>query len=50
MNVEALYAYADEGNKNSRKALEKLGFRYVNSFDYEDELEVWYELKKLNAI
>jgi ribosomal-protein-alanine N-acetyltransferase len=50
MNVEALYAYADEGNKNSRKALEKLGFRYVNSFEYEDELEVWYELKNPNAI
>lgn len=50
MKVEALYAYADEGNKNSRKVLEKLGFRYVNSFDYEDEREVWYEYKNPNLI
>ena len=48
MKVEALYAYADEGNENSRKILEKLGLRYVNSFEYEEELEVWYELKNPN--
>lgn len=46
MNVEVLYAYADAGNENSRKILEKLGFRFVNSFEYNEELEVWYELKK----
>lgn len=50
MKVKALYAYADEGNENSRKVLEKLGFRYVNSFDYEDEREVWYEYKNPNKI
>jgi ribosomal-protein-alanine N-acetyltransferase len=48
MKVEALYAYADEGNENSRKILEKLGLRYINSFEYENELEVWYELKNPN--
>ena len=48
MKVEALYAYADEGNENSRKILEKLGLRYVNSFEYEEEMEVWYELKNPN--
>ena len=48
MKVEALYAYADEGNENSRKILEKLGMRYVNSFEYEGELEIWYELKNPN--
>lgn len=45
MKVEALYAYADEGNETSRKVLEKLGFRYINSFEYENEIEVWYELR-----
>ena len=45
MKVEAVYAYADEGNENSRKILEKLGLHYVNSFEYEEEIEVWYELK-----
>lgn len=48
IKTDYLYAYADEGNKNSRKILEKLGFQYVNSFLYEEELEVWYELKNPN--
>ncbi|MBS7233325.1 GNAT family N-acetyltransferase [Flavobacterium psychroterrae] len=48
MKVEALYAYADAGNENSRKILEKLGLHYVNSFEYEGELEVWYEMKNPN--
>jgi ribosomal-protein-alanine N-acetyltransferase len=48
MKVEAVYAYADAGNENSRKILEKLGLQYVNSFEYEEELEVWYELKNPN--
>jgi ribosomal-protein-alanine N-acetyltransferase len=45
MKVNALYAYADAANDNSRRILEKIGLSYVNSFDYEDELQVWYELK-----
>ena len=48
MKVDALYAYADAGNENSRKILEKMGLQYVNSFEYEGELEVWYELKNPN--
>lgn len=48
MKVDALYAYADKGNENSRKILEKLGMHFVNSFEYEGELEVWYELKNSN--
>ena len=46
MKVDAVYAYADEGNENSRNILEKLGLKYINSFEYEGETEVWYELKK----
>lgn len=48
MKVDAIYAYADAGNGNSRRILEKLGLRYVNSFEYEGESEVWYELKNPN--
>jgi ribosomal-protein-alanine N-acetyltransferase len=48
MKVDAIYAYADAGNENSRKILEKLGLLYVNSFEYEEELEVWYQLKNPN--
>lgn len=50
MKVEALYAYADAGNESSRKILEKLGFHFVNSFVFDEELEVWYELKIPNLI
>lgn len=49
MKVDAVYAYADAGNENSRKILEKLGFHYINSFEYQEELEVWYELKRPNS-
>lgn len=45
LKAQALYAYADAGNESSRKILEKLGFHFVNSFTYQEELEVWYELK-----
>jgi ribosomal-protein-alanine N-acetyltransferase len=45
MRIEAVYAYADEDNENSRNVLEKLGLKYINSFEYEGETEVWYELK-----
>jgi ribosomal-protein-alanine N-acetyltransferase len=45
MKVDAVYAYADKGNENSRKILEKLGLKYINSFEYEGETEVWYEFK-----
>lgn len=48
LKADALYAYADAGNENSRRILEKLGLQYINSFEYEEELEVWYELKNPN--
>ena len=48
LKADALYAYADAGNENSRKILEKLGLKYINSFEYEGESEVWYELKNTN--
>ena len=50
LKADALHAYADSGNENSRKILEKLGLQYVNSFEYEGESEVWYELKNPNLL
>ncbi|REG98498.1 GNAT family N-acetyltransferase [Flavobacterium aquicola] len=44
-----IYAYADAGNKDSRNILEKLGMQYVNSFEYEGEEHVWYEMKNPNS-
>jgi ribosomal-protein-alanine N-acetyltransferase len=48
MKVEKLHAYADAGNKGSRNILEKLGMHYVNSFEYDGEEEVWYEMRNPN--
>ncbi|MNG32903.1 hypothetical protein D3C84_1190210 [compost metagenome] len=48
MKADVLYAYADAGNENSRRILEKLGLKYINSFEYQEEIEVWYELKNPN--
>ncbi|MBP4138264.1 GNAT family N-acetyltransferase [Flavobacterium geliluteum] len=50
IKADAIYAYADEGNENSRKILEKIGLQYVNSFAYEEEEEVWYELQNPNLM
>jgi ribosomal-protein-alanine N-acetyltransferase len=50
LKADVLYAYADAGNENSRRILEKLGLQYVNSFEYEGESEVWYELKNQNLV
>ncbi|KQW97477.1 GNAT family N-acetyltransferase [Flavobacterium sp. Root420] len=50
LKADVLYAYADAGNENSRKILEKLGLKYINSFEYEEEIEVWYELKNPNLV
>ncbi|MBF7090042.1 GNAT family N-acetyltransferase [Flavobacterium sp. ALJ2] len=48
MKVEVIYAYADKKNSGSRSILEKLGLTYVNSFMFDGEKEVWYELKNPN--
>ena len=48
LKADAVCAYADAGNDNSRKILEKLGLCYINSFEYEEEFQVWYELKNPN--
>ena len=48
LKVENLYAYADAGNRGSRNILEKLGMHYVNSFEYDGEEEVWYEMQNPN--
>jgi ribosomal-protein-alanine N-acetyltransferase len=45
MKIDTIYAYADEGNISSRKILEKIGMKYVNSFEYDGEEEVWYKIK-----
>jgi len=48
LNLDTINAYADAGNKASRNVLEKAGLQYVNTFEYEGEEEVWYEIKNPN--
>jgi len=48
LNLDAINAYADAVNKASRNVLEKAGLQYVNTFEYEGEEEVWYEMKNPN--
>lgn len=48
LKVTALFAYADSGNTNSHRILEKIGMHYVNSFQLNGEEEVWYEIKNSN--
>ncbi|MFV5691287.1 GNAT family N-acetyltransferase [Flavobacterium sp. LT1R49] len=45
MKIDTIYAYADSGNSGSKNILEKIGMQYVNSFVYDGEDEVWYEMK-----
>lgn len=49
MKIDGIYAYADAENTGSRNVLEKLGMQYVNSFEYDGEKEVWYEIKNPQA-
>lgn len=46
LNTEAIYAITDPQNANSQKVLSKLGFRYIERFDYEGDPTDWFELQK----
>lgn len=48
IKAENLYAYADSGNVNSRRILEKIGLHSVNFFEHEEEEHIWYTMKNPN--
>lgn len=48
LNVESIFAITDPKNLNSKKVLTKLGFDYIELFDYEGDPTDWFELKKAN--
>jgi len=48
LHLPVINAWADFDNLASRKVLEKVGMKYVNSFKYDGAEEVWYELKNPN--
>lgn len=42
-----LYAITDVGNANSRKVLEKVGFKCLETFDYDSVPHFWLEMEKV---
>lgn len=44
MQLDKICAYADAGNENSRKVLEKAGLSYIGTFDDDGVESVWYEI------
>lgn len=44
LKLQEIFAIADEGNLASKKVLEKCGFVYKSSFDYENTPHDWFEL------
>ncbi len=50
LNIDTIFAIADPQNLKSKKVLQKLGFEYQETFDYEGDLTDWFELKKQNRI
>lgn len=48
LNLPAIYAIADMEHKASRNVLEKSGFSFVNTFEYDGDPHAWYTLE--NAV
>ena len=51
LGTDRIYAITDINNLNSQKVLKKLGFRYIETFNYDDvEPVFWFELLKSNFL
>jgi ribosomal-protein-alanine N-acetyltransferase len=48
MKLEKINAFIDADNIASRKVIEKVGLRFIETFDYEGTEETWYEMKNPN--
>lgn len=46
LNTDSIFAIVDPKNENSKKVLNKLGFDFQETFDYEGDPTDWFELKK----
>ncbi len=46
LNTEKIFAITDPKNINSKKVLTKLGFEFMETFDYHGDPTDWFELKK----
>jgi RimJ/RimL family protein N-acetyltransferase len=45
MKLEKINAFIDADNVASRKVIEKVGLKFIETFDYEGTEETWYEMK-----
>jgi ribosomal-protein-alanine N-acetyltransferase len=50
LQINSIYALTDPKNEKSIHVLEKLGFEFIELFDYEGDMCNWFELKKENFI
>lgn len=48
LNVDVLYAITHPENEKSIHVLQKMGFQFIETFDYEGDLTNWFELRKEN--
>jgi len=48
LNTDTIYAITDPRNANSIKVLTKLGFNFIETFDYDGDNTNWFELNKSN--
>jgi [ribosomal protein S5]-alanine N-acetyltransferase len=46
LKIDAIFAMTDPKNENSIKVLTKLGFHFLETFDYEGDPTNWFELKR----
>lgn len=48
LKLETINAYADMGNAASRKVLERVGLRFIETFIEDGVEQAWYEMKNPN--
>lgn len=46
--IDSVFAITDQQNTNSKNVLTKLGFNFIETFDYDGTPTDWFELKKIN--
>lgn len=46
--IDTIYAITHPENVNSKNVLFKLGFRYVETFNYDGDATDWFEVKRMN--
>lgn len=48
LKLEKINAFIDVDNLASRKVIEKVGLKFIETFDFEGTEEAWYEMKNPN--